>query len=73
MTEKELYKLILQKYSEETADFLAKDIREHFRDKNWDNYCNAVIELMSKNYSEEKFIDYAFVLPGKYDYIFFDD
>ena len=43
MTEKELYKIILQKYSEETADFLAKEIREHFKDNDWDNYCNAVI------------------------------
>ena len=73
MTEKELYKLILQKYSKKTADFLAKEIREHFEDNYWDNYCNAIIELMNKNYPEEEFINYAFVLPMKCGGVLFDD
>ena len=74
MTEKELNKIISQKYSEETANQFANEQKEYFADENcWDNYCQAVIELMNKNYSEDEFIDYAFVLPRKHGRMLVDD
>lgn len=75
MTEQELRKLLSEKYSEDTVDFLTgngmSDCFPHADD--WNRYCDALKALVDQNLPEKEFTNRAFVMPRQYGIIIYDE
>lgn len=75
MTEQDLKNLILEKYSKDIADYLAKEgFSGYFPGAgDWDKYCNSIKTLVAQDLPEKEFVDQAFVMPLKCGMILYDD
>lgn len=75
MTEQELKKILSEKYSENTVDFLVENgMSDCFSNADdWNQYCDALKALVAQNLPEKEFTNRAFIMPRQYGIIIYDE